>query len=229
MNRSAMRRIRIIHVLDRLTTGGTELVVLKLVAGLDPDLFEHMICALRAGIPPQLPANARYITMASSAAAGKRFFVPAMFRLFARESPDVVHSRNWGAIESIAAACLARVPAVVHRKHGRDIRTTISCPGDAGSSAGSVSPGELRLHRNRGAEAVLRCATGKMAERMRVFSNGVDTRRLRHPILRRRGAVFGTVGALDIQLRAGLRRPLRSGEGPHNAVACSRARSLPWH
>ncbi len=122
-----MRRTRIIHVLDRLTTGGTELVVLKLVAGLDRDLFEHMICALRAGTPPQLPANARYVTMAS-AAGGKRFLVPAMFRLFARERPDVVHSRNWGAIESIAAARLARVPAVVHSEHGRDVQTMHGLP-----------------------------------------------------------------------------------------------------
>lgn len=35
------------HVLDRLDVGGTEKVVLKLARGLEPDLFEHYICALR--------------------------------------------------------------------------------------------------------------------------------------------------------------------------------------
>ena len=204
-----MRRIRIIHVLDRLTTGGTELVVLKLVAGLDPDLFEHMICALKAGTPPQLPANARYITMASSAAAGKRFFVPAMFRLFARERPDVVHSRNWGAIESIAAARLARVPAVVHSEHGRDIQTMHGLPWrrrvfrrvcfPLANCVFAVTE-ELRQY--------YVAQLGKMAERMQVFSNGVDTRRfVPDPAARRRirdsmGAsdssfLLGCVGRLD--------------------------------
>jgi len=194
--------------LDRLTTGGTELVVLKLVAGLDRDLFEHMICALRAGTPPQLPANARYVTMAS-AAGGKRFLVPAMFRLFARERPDVVHSRNWGAIESIAAARLARVPAVVHSEHGRDVQTMHGLPWRRRAFRRICFPlancvfavtEELRQY--------YVAQVGKTAERMQVLSNGVDTRSFapdlaaRRRVRERLGAsessfVVGCVGRLD--------------------------------
>jgi len=38
--------------------------------------------------------------------------------VFAAESPDIVHSRNWGTIEAIPAARLAGVKAVIHSEHG---------------------------------------------------------------------------------------------------------------
>jgi sugar transferase (PEP-CTERM/EpsH1 system associated) len=51
------------------------------------------------------------------------FLLPQFTRLFLRERPDIVHSRNWATIEAIFAARLAHVGAVVHSEHGRDLRT----------------------------------------------------------------------------------------------------------
>src|SRR5262249_25104331 len=39
-------------------------------------------------------------------------------KIFAAESPDIVHSRNWGTIDAIPAARLAGVKGVIHSEHG---------------------------------------------------------------------------------------------------------------
>jgi sugar transferase (PEP-CTERM/EpsH1 system associated) len=49
--------------------------------------------------------------------------VPQLARLFRRERPDIVHSRNWAAIEAVVAAKLAGIRAIVHSEHGRDLHT----------------------------------------------------------------------------------------------------------
>src|SRR6185437_9355461 len=45
------------------------------------------------------------------------------YRIFSRERPDIVHSRNWGTIEAVPAARLAHVPGVIHSEHGLDLQT----------------------------------------------------------------------------------------------------------
>ena len=42
-------------------------------------------------------------------------------RIMRQYRPHIVHTRNWGAIEAVAAAKLAGVPAVVHSEHGYEV------------------------------------------------------------------------------------------------------------
>src|SRR5271157_4889408 len=105
-----MRPIRIMHVVRTLATGGTENIVRRLMAGLDPDRFEQSVCTvvpapgvqgLRTvclGVQPNQPA----------------FLVPRFLRSFYRERPDIVHSRNWATIEAVLAARLTGVRGIVH-------------------------------------------------------------------------------------------------------------------
>ena len=39
--------LRVLHVIDRLDMGGTEYVILKVMAGLGGGEFEHRVCAAR--------------------------------------------------------------------------------------------------------------------------------------------------------------------------------------
>src|SRR5262249_50967098 len=48
--------LRVLHILNRLDRGGTELVVLKLIRGLNEGLFEHRLAALR-GIDPRFEST----------------------------------------------------------------------------------------------------------------------------------------------------------------------------
>jgi sugar transferase (PEP-CTERM/EpsH1 system associated) len=49
------------------------------------------------------------------------YFMPIkLMHLISRIRPQVVHTRNWGTIDGIIAAKLARVKYVVHGEHGRE-------------------------------------------------------------------------------------------------------------
>jgi sugar transferase (PEP-CTERM/EpsH1 system associated) len=113
-----VRRTKIIHVVRTLATGGTEGVVRKLLAGLDPEIFEQKVFTLikSSSSAPEEECMDR--------ATGKcEFLVPRLAQVFMRERPDIVHSRNWATIEAIIAAKLSVVPAIVHSEHGRDLQT----------------------------------------------------------------------------------------------------------
>jgi sugar transferase (PEP-CTERM/EpsH1 system associated) len=111
--------IHILHVLDRLDVGGTEKGIAKLIAGLDPDLFQHSICTLRGTAPvarswmPEVR-----ITDVGSGTDGFRFNVLRLASVIKAIRPTIVHSRNWGGIEAPLAACLAGVPVILHSEHG---------------------------------------------------------------------------------------------------------------
>lgn len=199
--------VRVMHILHRLATGGTEKNVLKLVQGLDAGVFEQTVCTVVRDA--ELAVNgARVVTLARPAAK-PGLLVPHFVRLFRRERPDIVHARNWGTIEAVVAARLAGVPAVVYSEHGRDLQTM------------GRQPWRRRAFRRvcyRWADRVFAVSQelaefysaqlGVPREGLQVVPNGVDTNEFRpHPAsrieFRRRLAVspetmvVGAVSRLD--------------------------------
>ena len=116
-----MKRTRIIHVLHRMAAGGTELALRRVISGLDPERFENIICTV-APIPAGIGNDCHCVSL-NRAGRKTGSLVADFARLFRKVTPDIVHSRNWGAIEAVLAAKLARVPRVIHSEHGRDINT----------------------------------------------------------------------------------------------------------
>jgi sugar transferase (PEP-CTERM/EpsH1 system associated) len=118
---AAVRPLRVLHVVDALTPGGVPTLLSRLVERTQGDL-EHAVCCLRelgqaadrlraAGVPVHF--------------LGKRnghdwTLVWRIARLCRALQPRVVHTHNWGTIDGIIGARLARVPVVVHGEHGRD-------------------------------------------------------------------------------------------------------------
>lgn len=117
-----MKRIRVMHVVRTMAMGGTEGGVRKLLSGLDPTQFEQTLCTLIDDPKSANPPSTRTICL-GRAPDKAAFLVPRLGRVFSRERPDVVHSRNWAAIEAVAAAKLVRIPVVIHSEHGRDLET----------------------------------------------------------------------------------------------------------
>lgn len=117
-----MRRARIMHVLHRMGAGGTELALRRVVAGLDPERFEHIICTVAPVPEKEFTGDVRLVSLQRTGIKTGSL-VADLSRLFRSERPDIVHSRNWGAIEAVVAGKLARVPRVIHSEHGRDIHT----------------------------------------------------------------------------------------------------------
>jgi sugar transferase (PEP-CTERM/EpsH1 system associated) len=203
-----MRRARIIHVLHRMGAGGTELALRRIISGLDPDRFEHTVCTVAPVSATDAAGDARFLSLERT---GKKTgsLVGDLSRLFLREKPDIVHSRNWGAIEAVLAGKLARVPMVIHSEHGRDIHTMHGDPWrrrvfrrfcySLADEVFAVSR-ELREHYAK--------QVGIAAGKINVIPNGVDLGRFRPDASARRrlraqiGAadreiVLGTVGRLD--------------------------------
>jgi sugar transferase (PEP-CTERM/EpsH1 system associated) len=112
--------MHVVHVLHTLAVGGTENGVVNLVNALAGDARHTVIAVTTSG-----PLAARLPAGVAVHALGKRPGVdPAavvrLTRLLRRLRPDIVHSRNWGAFDAVAAARLAGVPVVIHGEHGRE-------------------------------------------------------------------------------------------------------------
>lgn len=201
-----MKRLRVLHVVYCMGTGGTEMALRKLVTGLDPQRFENIICTVAPLTGVELIPGVKFVSLERGPRPG--FLVPQLVRLFLRERPDIVHSRSWGAIESILAAKLARVPRVIHSEHGRDINTMHGDPwrrrvfrrfSYALADEVFAVSNELREHYAR--------QLGIPAGRIRVIPNGVDSTRFQPSPARARMRslldltddmiVLGTVGRLD--------------------------------
>jgi sugar transferase (PEP-CTERM/EpsH1 system associated) len=121
--RAPAERLRVLHVVPRLGLGGTEHGVLKVLAGLGDDQFEHRICAVR-GMDASFVRGMNVAVRTYSAASAKSGFQFPLFRLIRimkEFRPHIVHTRNFGALEAICAARLARVPVAIHSEHGYEL------------------------------------------------------------------------------------------------------------
>jgi sugar transferase (PEP-CTERM/EpsH1 system associated) len=117
-----MNRIRIMHVVDSLGTGGTEEGIRKVLSGLDKAVFEQTVCTVVPCKNSETAGGARVVSVLKPQGR-RRMLVGPFKRMFELERPDIVHSRNWGAIEAIVAARLGGVRGVVHSEHGLESST----------------------------------------------------------------------------------------------------------
>jgi sugar transferase (PEP-CTERM/EpsH1 system associated) len=248
-------KLRVMHVVNHFDTGGTEYGILKVIKGLNGGLFEHQLCTTRGFNEDfvQRKGLEHQVCSVGRIDAGAQFLVPRLVRVMRSYQPHIVHSRNWGTIEAIPAARLARVPVAIHSEHGHELDTLAGysfrrrvlsrlayCLAD---SVCTVSE-ELREYHARQARM--------SAKRIRVIPNGVDTVRfMSRPDRRARlrnefglpvdAFVIGTVGrmvrikdhgtllrAAKALLMNGLDvHVLLAGGGPELADLCAQADHVP--
>jgi sugar transferase (PEP-CTERM/EpsH1 system associated) len=247
-----MNRIRIMHVVHSLGVGGTEEGVRKLLVGLDSSVFEQVVCTVLAGASRDPETGTRVVNLGRSP-GHIGFLVPDLTRVFARERPQIVHSRNWGTIEAIPAARLARVSGVVHSEHGLDVHSMNGQPWRRRALRRLCFRWADRTFAvSRGLRDHYVTQLGVPANRLAIIANGVDTRRFRPDPAARAEVreylcadestlVVGTVGRLDpvkghgILLRAaelafsrGVRlKVVIIGDGPGRAALQEQVRSSP--
>lgn len=113
----------IAHVVFRFDTGGLENGVVNLINCMPKDAYRHAVIALTE-ITDFRKRIARDDVdfFALNKPPGHAFQIyPALFRLFRKLQPSIVHTRNLGALEATLPAWFAGVPVCVHGEHGRDI------------------------------------------------------------------------------------------------------------
>lgn len=175
-----MERLRILHVMARLGTGGTEHGVLKVVDGLGHDRFEHRFCAVR-GLDPGFGSHMGLAAQAYSVGTskpGQQFPLLRLVRIMRQFRPHIVHSRNFGALDAVAAARLAGVPVTIHSEHGYELDILTGLPFRRRILYRTLLPmadavftvsNDLRIFHSRQSQLPL--------DSFRVLYNGVDTDR----------------------------------------------------
>lgn len=122
------RNLKVMHVINSMAVGGTENGVLNLATRL-VDGFEHHLCCIR-NYDAELVHRfqLQQVTALNLRHSRLSCFVPQLVTAIRSYRPDIVHSRNWGAIESVFAARLARIPVVIHSEHGYEIDVLSKTP-----------------------------------------------------------------------------------------------------
>jgi sugar transferase (PEP-CTERM/EpsH1 system associated) len=172
--------IRILHVVDSLGKGGLENGLVNLIRHMDPVRFEHVIVTMR-GLGPnadRLPIERVQLLSLGKKDSESRFQVPALARAIRRFRPDIVHSRNWAAIEAVVAGRWVDSGALIHSEHGLEADAAAKEPWrricfrrlayELADRVLAVSYQLRDLHARR---------TGFPAHKITVVHNGVDSRR----------------------------------------------------
>jgi len=112
--------IRILHVVDHLGKGGLENGLVNLIEHLDPARFEHVVYAIRKLGPnaDRLAKSHVQVLCQGKQDSDSRFQVGNLARAIRQVQPDIVHSRNWAAVEAVLAGRWVRFCKVVHSEHG---------------------------------------------------------------------------------------------------------------
>ena len=168
--------IRILHVIETLLgMGGMEKGVANLVQRMDPERFEHVVCVIRSlgTLSDWFPADRAKLICLGQTNSRLSFQAPRIRQAIQETQPDIVHSRNWGAIETVLAGILTHSAAMVHSEHGMEStdvypfrrRWFRRLAFEMVDSVVTVSHNLRDLHSQR---------TGFPAKRISVIHNGVD-------------------------------------------------------
>lgn len=172
-------RIRVMHVVDSLGQGGLENGLVNLIERLDSSHFEHVVITLRLLGPNADRIRDRVPTVCLvKTQQNSRIQAPALAGAIRKFKPDIVHSRNWAAIEAVIAGRWVGSCALVHSEHGLDAAANSrelwrrTCfrrlAFELADRVLSVSHQLRDLHARR---------TGFPAHKITVIHNGVDNRR----------------------------------------------------
>jgi len=115
------RKIKVMHVVSRLETGGLENGVINICNNLDREQFVPMICCLKGFgfIAHRLKPDVQVYNL--NYPEGKDFLRPFKLACFFRKiNPDIVHTHAWGqgSFGGILGSYFCGVPTVINGEHG---------------------------------------------------------------------------------------------------------------
>lgn len=172
--------IRIMHVVDNMGKGGLENGLANLIERMDSNRFEHVVFAIRRlGLNADRLSHCRVqFKCLEKKESDSAIQLTTLARAIREANPDVVHSRNWAAIEAVVAGRWVRFPALLHSEHGLNADESAGEPRrrtwfrrlafEIADQVLCVSHQLSQVHAAR---------TGFPIAKMTVIHNGVDTKR----------------------------------------------------
>jgi sugar transferase (PEP-CTERM/EpsH1 system associated) len=113
----------IAHVIYRLDVGGLENGLVNLINRIPSERFRHAIISLTdySEFRQRLTRSDVPVVALNKPPGNSPVTQFKLWRVLRRLRPDIVHTRNLGALEGTLPAALAGVPVRIHGEHGRDV------------------------------------------------------------------------------------------------------------
>lgn len=189
MTETVDQRPLVAHVVYCFDVGGLENGVVNLINHMPRGAYRHVVISLTRVTDFRLRIKRDDVEfVALDKPPGHAFWhYPQLYALFRRLRPDIVHTRNLGALEVVVPAWAAGVQVRVHGEHGRDV-------GDL-DGASKKYQWVRRLYRpfvtyyialSRDLEQYLSHKVGMSMTRIRQIYNGVDAERFKPALTRQR-------------------------------------------
>jgi sugar transferase (PEP-CTERM/EpsH1 system associated) len=177
-----VRPIRIMHVVEALGIGGgVENGIANLIEHMDPAQFEHVLCAVfRVGKQLERYPLPR-VRLVSLDRKPRRLSTQAMplAHLIREVRPDIVHSRNWGALETVIAGRWARSCSVIHSEHGFEVEASAEPQRRSWFRRVAFELAHRVFSVSYQLRDTLSKRTGFPQRKIQVIHNGVDLRKFR--------------------------------------------------
>ena len=111
------------HVIHRLDVGGLENGLVNLINRIPAERFRHAIVCLTdySEFRQRIKRGDVPVFALNKPPGNSPVTHVKLWRLLKQLRPDIVHTRNLGALEGTLTAALAGVPIRIHGEHGRDI------------------------------------------------------------------------------------------------------------
>jgi sugar transferase (PEP-CTERM/EpsH1 system associated) len=167
---------RVAHVSFGLDVGGQEKLLVELARHVNRDRFAMTFVSLghRGAVADELEACGASVVALENPSGLKPGLILRLARLFGRLRPSVVHTHdNRALVYGVPAARLARVPRVIHTRHGRNAGST---PRQVGLVRLLCRLVDEYVCVSRDAEA-LSLLEGIPAAKLRTIYNGIDLER----------------------------------------------------
>ncbi len=181
--------IRIMHVVEAFGVGGgVENGIANLIERMDASRFEHVLCAVfRLGsLVERYPADRVRLLCLEQKPRRVSLQVRPLVKAIRQIKPNIVHSRNWGALEAVAAARWARSCPVIHSEHGVEMNPSAEPRRRSAFRRVAFELADRVFSVSYQLRDMLAQRTGFPLRKIEVIQNGVDTKRFRPDAAARR-------------------------------------------
>jgi sugar transferase (PEP-CTERM/EpsH1 system associated) len=122
----------VLHVIHRLAIGGLENGLVNLVNHMPADKYRHAILCIEASSAFQARVNPDVEIIELRKRPGKDWpSYHRLWRVLRALTPALMHTRNYGTLDTQVIATLSRVPCRIHGEHGGDAfdvdKTRLKC------------------------------------------------------------------------------------------------------